>query len=159
MDETSLMPSANPQRESLVMELTQASRLSAANIANILQIPPITPFTSRRTLDTAYHHLTDRHHFFIFVTVLLKYLEKSKEALLRQRVKIIIADRLRAARQGQANSKPLVEVLKRRLCRAVGEWHWARANICYEAFYAKVERECHRRRTVNYARPSTVEAV
>lgn len=147
----------------MVMELTQASRLSAANIANVLQVPPITPPTSPQTLNTTYRHLTERHHFFIFVTVLLKYLEKSKEALLRQRVKIIIADRIRenrrAARQGQADLKPLVDVLKRRLCRAVGGWHWARANLCYEAFYAKVEKECHRRRMVSYVCPSAVEAV
>ena len=119
-------------REALIQELQHASQISAANIAQVLQLQTTsTAPRSSRNLTL----LVERHQLVVFVKVLFKYLEKSKATSLRMRAKKVIADCIRENRAG--TPAPLADVIKQRLYRSLGERHWYRANACYVAYCTK----------------------
>ena len=144
MSEHTCLPPAYPQLDALVRELTHASQLSTANLAQVLQIQRTTT-TQQRTPTAAatassLRHLRDlreRKQVFTFVKVLFKYLEKSKAVRLHMRAKKVIAECIRENRVGNPSYMPLGDAIEQRLYQTVGDRHWSRAKACFSVYCTK----------------------
>lgn len=80
---------------------------------------------------------TEHEKFVVLVKIVLKCLDKSGDPVLKQRVKMAVADCTKRNRMGDPEYTPLLTACERRLRRTVGELYWTRAQLLFQRY-------CHR---------------
>jgi hypothetical protein len=109
-------------------QLTSFPNIVAAEPS--FKAPPVAPC---RTLN-------DREKFFLFVKLLLRFLEKV-DARLVGRVKAVVAECTMRNRQGHVDFIPLVETTERRLQGVVGDRYYLQAKSCLESHLLRQRRK------------------
>lgn len=95
--------------------------------------------TAKSPLVAPCRTLNDREKFFLFVKLLLRFLEKV-EARLVVRVKALIAECTLRNRQGHVDFIPLVETTERKLLGVVGDRYYLQAKTCLESHLLRQRR-------------------
>ena len=100
-----------------------------------LRPPPVFPLSDGiMSLLPHQTFMTERQRFYMFTKVLFRYLKKAN--LDVRYVKLVVAKCIRQSQNGISAS--LVETLERELRRCIGEVHWVRANMCFQAYCRKL---------------------
>lgn len=128
--ETMLLLARKPQFSSAMICLPQLERrISRPSQQTLLA------FGSQRTLPPQQSQtiMSERQRFYMFTKVLFKYLKRAN--VDARYAKLVVAKCIRHNQNGESAS--LVGTLELELRQCIGEIHWLRANMCFEAFCRK----------------------
>jgi len=83
---------------------------------------------------------SNRVEFALFIKVLLRHLQRTRQYTLLQQCRLVIITCTRRMRMGDPDFIPISEAIERRLFDIVGKGNWKKAQA-YTRYYIKREKE------------------